>query len=338
MRMPRLPSLTLADVVSLSRLVLAAAFVVARGAVVRLALIVAAGITDLLDGWIARRRNETSGFGAVLDPAADRAFVLIVVGTLLVEGALTGAQTLILMARDVVTTIGVVAVRAIAALRSVRVEARFSGKVVTVLQFATLVGVMVDPRTIPWLLGLVAAASAISVMDYAAAIWRMRVAALLVALVVATPVAIEAQGFPGGRQASLSSRIRTEARADAFAARIDALHAGVGLATDLGTYFRLAGIIGVGAADVGSEIVASGRAEILGRFVLDPLRQARWGVYGATGVVARYEESPGTRGYLTLLLGVELPSDRPRVTALELGIGGGVRIGIAIREGRSGRR
>ena len=336
--MPKLPSLTLADAVSLSRLVLAAAFVVARGTIVRLALILAAGITDLLDGWIARRRGETSALGAVIDPAADRAFVLIVVGTLLVEGALTATQTLILIARDIVTTIGVVAVRAIAALRSVRLEARFSGKVVTVLQFAALVGAIVDRHTVPWLLGLVAIATAISIVDYSAAVWRTRAAALLVALVVATPVAIEAQASPGGRQAGGASRVRTEARADAFIARIDALHAGVGFAADLGTYFRLASIIGIGAADVDGETVASGRAEILGRFALDPFRQARWGVYGATGVVARYEDGPGTRGYLTLLLGVELPSERPAVTAVELGIGGGVRLGVAVRQGRSGRR
>lgn len=184
----------------------------------------------------------------------------------------------------------------------------------------------------------VAIAAAISIVDYSAAAWRTRVAALSVALLVATPAAIEAQGFPGGQRAGGPSRIRTEARADAFLARIDALHAGIGLAADLGTYFRLAGIIGVGAADVDGETVASGRAEVLGRFVLDPFRQARWGVYGATGVVARYENGPGTRGYLTVLLGAELPSERPTVTAVELGIGGGVRIGVAIRQGRLGRR
>jgi cardiolipin synthase len=46
------------------------------------ALFVAAGITDLVDGYIARRFNQKSDLGAVLDPAADKllmttAFVLL---------------------------------------------------------------------------------------------------------------------------------------------------------------------------------------------------------------------------------------------------------------------
>jgi cardiolipin synthase len=45
-------------------------------------LFVAAGLTDLMDGYIARRFNQWSALGAVLDPAADKllmttAFVLL---------------------------------------------------------------------------------------------------------------------------------------------------------------------------------------------------------------------------------------------------------------------
>jgi cardiolipin synthase (CMP-forming) len=45
-------------------------------------LFAAAGMTDLLDGWIARRFNQKSTLGAILDPAADKmlmttAFVLM---------------------------------------------------------------------------------------------------------------------------------------------------------------------------------------------------------------------------------------------------------------------
>ncbi len=47
-----------------------------------LAIFVAAGLTDLLDGWIARRFNQGSPLGAILDPAADKllmttAFILM---------------------------------------------------------------------------------------------------------------------------------------------------------------------------------------------------------------------------------------------------------------------
>ena len=39
------------------------------------ALFVAASITDWLDGWLARRLNQTSRFGAFLDPVADKLLV-----------------------------------------------------------------------------------------------------------------------------------------------------------------------------------------------------------------------------------------------------------------------
>ncbi|MBP1532311.1 MAG: CDP-alcohol phosphatidyltransferase family protein, partial [Alphaproteobacteria bacterium] len=35
-------------------------------------LFVAASITDYLDGYLARARNETSAFGRLLDPIADK--------------------------------------------------------------------------------------------------------------------------------------------------------------------------------------------------------------------------------------------------------------------------
>ena len=41
------------------------------------ALFVAASITDWLDGWLARRLNQTSAFGAFLDPVADKLLVAV---------------------------------------------------------------------------------------------------------------------------------------------------------------------------------------------------------------------------------------------------------------------
>ena len=38
-------------------------------------LFVAASITDYLDGYLARARNETSSFGRLLDPIADKVLV-----------------------------------------------------------------------------------------------------------------------------------------------------------------------------------------------------------------------------------------------------------------------
>jgi cardiolipin synthase len=44
-----------------------------------LLVLVVSGITDYLDGKLARRFNQTSALGAILDPVADRLFILAVV-------------------------------------------------------------------------------------------------------------------------------------------------------------------------------------------------------------------------------------------------------------------
>ena len=44
-----------------------------------LALLVASGITDYLDGWLARKLDQHSVLGQILDPVADRLYILAVV-------------------------------------------------------------------------------------------------------------------------------------------------------------------------------------------------------------------------------------------------------------------
>lgn len=44
-----------------------------------LAVLFVAGFTDFLDGWLARKLNQQSVLGQILDPAADRLYILAVV-------------------------------------------------------------------------------------------------------------------------------------------------------------------------------------------------------------------------------------------------------------------
>ena len=53
-----------------------------------LGLFAYAGITDLLDGWIARRWNLGTVVGTVIDPMADKTLMTILTVTLAVKGAL----------------------------------------------------------------------------------------------------------------------------------------------------------------------------------------------------------------------------------------------------------
>lgn len=50
---------------------------------VALGLFLGAALTDWFDGWLARRWGQVSRFGAMLDPIADKAMVIIAVGVLL---------------------------------------------------------------------------------------------------------------------------------------------------------------------------------------------------------------------------------------------------------------
>jgi cardiolipin synthase len=164
---------TLPNLISLSRLGLAAAFVVLKGTNQRLAVIAAAGATDFLDGYLARRRGATK-WGALIDPIADRFFVFTAVCALLFDDVIGTWQYAVLISRDFMTAVGFLAARAIPWLRTVRFKSRMSGKVVTVLQLATLALVFVAPQLVNWALVLVGIVSLISISDYTLALWHAR--------------------------------------------------------------------------------------------------------------------------------------------------------------------
>jgi len=165
----RLPNL-----LSCSRLVLAAGFVATVGAETRVGLIGVAAATDFLDGWLARRVHATSRWGALLDPIADRVFVLTVVCTFLFGGLLTTPAYFILLSRDIATAVGFLVARMIPWLQTVEFKARILGKAVTVLQLFTLAAVLAAPALLPFLLAAVAMTSVLAIADYTLALWRAR--------------------------------------------------------------------------------------------------------------------------------------------------------------------
>lgn len=165
---------SLPNVVSMSRVVLAAGFVGARGAEERLALIGVASVTDFLDGWLARRRNAATRWGALIDPIADRIFVLTAVSAFLISGELTTWQYFVLLSRDIMTAIGFLVARLVPWLRPVEFKARYLGKVVTTLQLATFIAILAYPDLVTFLVLLVGVASAAAIVDYTYALWRAR--------------------------------------------------------------------------------------------------------------------------------------------------------------------
>src|SRR5438046_7275686 len=86
-----------------------------------------AGVTDQIDGFLARRWRVESRFGAVFDPLADRLMIDAAIIVLTVDRRLPWAALAIIAFRDVVLAIGV----RILAARSIVVEVTAVGKAAT---------------------------------------------------------------------------------------------------------------------------------------------------------------------------------------------------------------
>ncbi len=165
---------TLPNTVSLSRVVLALAFVLVSEPWDRIALIAVAGFTDFMDGWLARHERSESTAGALIDPLADRIFVFVAISIYLIEGQLTVGQYFIFLTRDLATAAGFIVAKIIPTLRPAVFRARMLGKIVTVLQLLTLVVVIVMPELTGFLILSIGVISAASIVDYAFALWRGR--------------------------------------------------------------------------------------------------------------------------------------------------------------------
>ena len=62
------------------------------------------GITDWVDGWVARRFNQCSDFGAIFDPATDRVLFIVGTGAVLISGAIPLWFGLAIVIREIVVS------------------------------------------------------------------------------------------------------------------------------------------------------------------------------------------------------------------------------------------
>ena len=83
--------------------------------------------TDQVDGWLARRWNQTSAFGSLLDPIADKVLVLAVLVMLIEDGVWPGWMVAAIVAREILIS----GLRLAAMERGVVIAARDLGKLKT---------------------------------------------------------------------------------------------------------------------------------------------------------------------------------------------------------------
>jgi cardiolipin synthase len=101
-----------------------------------LAVFVLAALTDLLDGWVARRRGSQTRLGAFLDPMADKLLLTASFATLTYLKALPFWITAVVVTRDVLLVLGALLVHMV----GVRIYPRptWAGKLATFFQVLTI--------------------------------------------------------------------------------------------------------------------------------------------------------------------------------------------------------
>ena len=112
-------------------------------------LFIAVAFTDWLDGWLARRLNMTSAFGAFLDPVADKFLVCASLLILLEMGRVSAMVALIIIGREIAISALREWMAQIGASRSVAVH--MLGKVKTTVQMVAIPFLLYDGMLFGWM-------------------------------------------------------------------------------------------------------------------------------------------------------------------------------------------
>ncbi|NOZ84270.1 MAG: CDP-diacylglycerol--glycerol-3-phosphate 3-phosphatidyltransferase [Epsilonproteobacteria bacterium] len=105
-------------------------------------VLILAVFTDILDGQIARRTNQVTNIGKLLDPVADKLMVVSVMIAMTDINMIAGWIVIIVVARELLAT----GIRAIAADSGVVISANWWGKFKTGFQFAALIILLMGKR------------------------------------------------------------------------------------------------------------------------------------------------------------------------------------------------
>jgi CDP-diacylglycerol---glycerol-3-phosphate 3-phosphatidyltransferase len=124
-----------------------------------------AAMTDGLDGYIARRRQDVTTFGKLMDPLADKLLIVAALVSLVSLDRLAAWIAMVIIARELAVTV----LRAIAVEQGVVISASWLGKVKTALQVAAVFALIIwnpSPWPVDALVYLAVAATVISGLDY----------------------------------------------------------------------------------------------------------------------------------------------------------------------------
>lgn len=97
-------------------------------------IFVLAFLTDMLDGYLARKNNQVSNFGKIMDPLADKVLVAAAMVLLTASGVVNPWITILVLARE----FAVSGIRIAAAAEGNVVAASWWGKIKTIEQFIAI--------------------------------------------------------------------------------------------------------------------------------------------------------------------------------------------------------
>ena len=107
-------------------------------------IFVAASLTDWLDGRLARRRNQVTQFGTLLDPVADKLLVAAALIALLQVEMIGAWVAMVIIGRELAVT----GLRGVALSMGVVVPASGFGKIKTVFQYVAIT-ILILERGVP---------------------------------------------------------------------------------------------------------------------------------------------------------------------------------------------
>lgn len=112
------------------------------------ALFVAASVTDAIDGYLARKRNQITAVGMLLDPLADKLMVTAAFVTLVQFNPriVTAWMAVVIIGREFLVS----GLRSIAAQQGFTIEASDLGKFKMVVQIISVTAAILDARWLVW--------------------------------------------------------------------------------------------------------------------------------------------------------------------------------------------
>jgi CDP-diacylglycerol--glycerol-3-phosphate 3-phosphatidyltransferase len=154
----------LPNILSLLRIPLAFLFL-STDLTIRLTAVVLAMITDVLDGFLARRYRTNSQMGALIDPLADKFFMLVVLCIVVTEGGLTTLQMAAMLSRDVAVASFGVYLWFSGRWQTFQIRAILAGKASTALQFYVLMSLLLGWPIPDWLFGCLVALGVVALAE-----------------------------------------------------------------------------------------------------------------------------------------------------------------------------